>query len=142
MANAKKGDTVRVHYTGTLDDGNIFDSSIKREPLQFTVGGGRVIAGFDQAVLGMAIGESRTTRIPAENAYGPHRKEMVITMDPGDYPSHLVPELGHHLHVKLPNGRGVVATVTHIDDSGITLDGNHPMAGKDLNFEIQLIEIL
>ena len=142
MAQAKHGDTVKVHYTGKLDDGTVFDTSIKRDPLQLTIGEGRVIPGFEQAVVGMKPGESKTAKVPADKAYGPHREEMVLEVDRNQFPEHLKPKVGERLQVRQPDGQTIIVTVTDISEASVTLDGNHPLAGKDLTFDIQLIEIV
>ena len=141
MASAKKGDTAKVHYTGTLNDGTVFDSSRERDPLEFQVGAGQLIPGFDQAVDGMAVGETKTVKIPAEQAYGPHRAEMVIDVDKTQFPEGLNPEVGQQLQTQDNQGQPLVVTVTAIDGDKVTLDANHPLAGKDLNFEIELVEV-
>jgi len=141
MAQAKNGDTVKVHYTGRLADGTVFDSSMDREPLQFTIGQGQIIPGFEQAVIGMNPGESKTATIPADEAYGPRLEEMVQTLDKSEFPADLDPKVGDQLQVHLAGGRTIRVTVTDISDSTVTLDANHPLAGKDLTFEIQLVEI-
>lgn len=142
MIQAKIGDTVKVHYTGRLDDGTIFDSSINREPLQFTIGEGQIIPGFEQAIIGMSPGESKTTRIPMDEAYGPHRKEMVVVVSREQIPAELNPEVGQQLQVRQPDGRAMIVVVTEVSESSVTLDANHPLAGKDLTFDIQLVEIV
>jgi len=142
MAQAKIGDTVRVHYVGKLDDGTIFDSSLDREPLQFTIGEGQLISGFESAVIGMNPGESKIAKIPAEEAYGPHRKEMVAVVDKDQFPEHLKPEIGQQFQIRQADDRVILVTVTEISESSVTLDANHPLAGKDLTFDIQLIEIV
>jgi peptidylprolyl isomerase len=141
MTQAKNGDTVKVHYTGKLDDGTIFDSSIDREPLEFTLGEGQVIPGFEQAVIGLDLNESKTVKIPAEKAYGPHREELVAVVDRSQLPTDLKPEVGQQLQGRQPDGQTVTVMVTDISESSVTLDGNIPLAGKDLTFDIQLVEI-
>ena len=142
MAQAKTGDTVKVHYTGKLDDGTIFDSSANHEPLQFTVGEGQLIPGFEQAIIGMNPGESKTVQILSENAYGPHREEMVMEVDRSDFPADLEPEVDQRLQVSQSDGKTFAVTVTAVSELKVTLDGNHPLAGKDLTFEVQLSEIV
>ena len=136
------GDTVKVHYTGRLGNGTIFDSSVEREPLQFTLGQGQVIRGFEQAVLGMTVGESKTVVIPADEAYGPYRDELVIVEDRSNLPPGWEPDIGDQLPPTLPDGRVVWVTVIEITESTITIDANHHLAGKDLVFDIELVEIL
>lgn len=141
MAQAKTGDTVKVHYTGKLDDGTVFDSSVDREPLQFTIGQGQLIPDFEQAVIGMNPDESKTVQIPADKAYGPHREDMVIKVERSNLPADLDPKVDQKLQMRHPDGQATVVTVTEVNDADITLDGNHPLAGKDLTFDIQLTEI-
>ncbi|WP_305043779.1 FKBP-type peptidyl-prolyl cis-trans isomerase [Geoalkalibacter sp.] len=140
MAPVKSGDNAKVHYTGTLDDGTVFDSSREREPLEFQVGAGQLIAGFDEAVVGMTLGETRTINIPAEKAYGPHREELVIDVDRRQFPQNINPEIGQQLQTEDNHGHPLIVTITAIDGDKVTLDANHPLAGKNLNFEIELVE--
>ncbi|GAB6175588.1 peptidylprolyl isomerase [Desulfobaculum senezii] len=142
MAQAKSGDTVRIHYTGTLADGSEFDSSRDREPLEFTLGAGAVIPGFDSAVDGMQPGDSKSVTIPCAEAYGDYVDEAVAVVPRDQFPDHISPELGMALQIPQQEGSPVVVTITEISDESITLDGNHPLAGKDLNFEIELVEIV
>ena len=143
MTQAKTGDTVKVHYTGKLEDDTVFDTSTNRDPLQFTMGEGQVIPGFEQAVVGLNPGESKTINIPADEAYGPHRKEMIMTVPRNQFPADLDPKVDQQLQmVNRMDGRKTVATVTDVSESSVTLDANHPLAGKDLTFDIQLIEIV
>ena len=140
-AVAKNGDTVQVHYTGKLKDGTTFDSSINREPLKFTLGRGEMIPGFERAVLGMKVGKKKTIAIPASEAYGQPRKELIVEIPLKGFISDTPPEVGQKLQAKEANGNIIFATVTKVTDTAITLDGNHPLAGKDLIFEIELINI-
>lgn len=142
MAQAKMGDTVRVHYTGKLDDGTMFDTSVNREPLEFTLGEGQVIPGFDTAVIDMVPGEIRVSLIPADEAYGPHSEELVTDVDRERFPADLELELGQQLQVGLADGQQAIVMVVDLSDSTVTLDANHPLAGQDLTFEIELVEIL
>ncbi len=142
MAQAKQGDTVRVHYTGTLDDGTMFDTSADREPLEFTIGGGQVIAGFDIAVLDMAPGEVRVSVIPALEAYGEHSPELVTDVDRERFPADMELEIGQQLQVGLPDNQQAIVMVVDLSDTAVTLDANHPLAGQQLTFEIELVEIL
>lgn len=141
MAKAKKGDNVKVHYTGKLDDGTVFDSSVNREPLEFTMGGGQIIPGFEEAVTDMEPGDSKTTTIPADMAYGPHREEMVLVVNRAELPAELDLDVGQQLQSRQPDGQTMLFTVTELSDSSVTLDANHPLAGMDLTFDIQLVEI-
>jgi len=142
MVQAKPGDTVKIHYTGKLDDGTVFDSSADREPLEFTLSGGQVIPGFEQAVVGMAPGESKTEKIPMEQAYGPYRQEMVIQVNREQLPPDLDPEVGLQLQIQQPNGQAIPVLVTEVTTAKVTLDANHPLAGEDLTFDIELVEIV
>ena len=137
MAQAKKGDTVKVHYTGTLEDGTVFDSSADRKPLEFTIGAGQVIPGFDVAVLDMAIGEVKVSVIPAEEAYGTHSTELVTDVDRERFPADMELELGQQLQVGLADDQQAIVMVVDISDTVVTLDANHPLAGQDLTFEIE-----
>ncbi len=141
MTEAKNGDKVKVHYTGKLDDGTVFDSSEGREPLEFQVGSGSVIAGFDTAVSGMQEGETRSTHIPADQAYGPYHEEMVMVVPRDQLPPDLQPEVGQVLQVSTQNGEDFTVRVTEVTEGEVTLDANHPLAGQDLNFDIQLVQI-
>jgi peptidylprolyl isomerase len=140
--SAKQGDTVRVHYTGKLDDGTVFDSSVDRDPLEFTIGTGMIIPGFERAVVGMQPGESKTEIIPTEQAYGPHVDEMVVVVDRRQMPGEIEPEIGQQLQIQQETGQIIPVVVTEISDASITLDANHPLAGEDLTFDIRLVEIV
>ena len=142
MAQAKPGDTVKVHYTGKLEDGTVFDTSTDRDPLQFTIGERKIIPGFEQAVVGMNPGESKTIKVPMDEAYGPHREEMVMVVDRNQLPVDLIPEVGQQLQSRQPDGQTMVVTVIGVSESSVTVDANHPLAGKDLTFDIQLVEIV
>ena len=141
MTTAKQGDTVHVHYTGTLEDGTEFDSSRDREPLVFTVGEGQVIAGFDQAVLGMQSGESRRVTIPADEAYGQYEDDLVFEVDRGQLPASFAPTLGEQYQMQQANGQTMVVTVSEITNDSVTLDANHPLAGYDLTFDLELVSV-
>lgn len=141
MAQAKAGDIVKVHYTGTLTNGQIFDSSKTREPLEFTLGSGMVIPGFDAAVTGLSPGESVTQTIPSGEAYGPYQEEMVATIERENIPADFELEVGQRLQMQVPNGEAMAVTVTDVQGDTITLDGNHPLAGQDLTFELELVAI-
>ncbi len=143
MSQAKLGDTVRVHYTGKLDDGTEFDSSLSRnEPLEFTIGAGTIIPGFEQAVIGMTPGDSKVETIATENAYGPYMEEMVVVVDRQQMPVELQPEVGQQLKIQQPTGQVIPVIVTDVSEAEVTLDANHPLAGENLTFEIQLVEIV
>lgn len=138
---AEDGSVVQVHYTGTLNDGTIFDTSVGREPLEFTLGEGQMIPGFEEAVLGMKIEESKTVTISANDAYGPHRSDLILVINREDLPTGLNPEVGQQLQMTRADGGTSIVTVTDISDTTITVDANHPLAGKDLTFEIELVGI-
>lgn len=142
MAPAKHGDTVKVHYTGKLADGTVFDSSANEEPLEFTIGQGQVIPGFEEAVVGMDPGQKRITKLPPDKAYGPFREDMVLVMDRRQVSEQVTPEVGMQLEMRDKDGTSFVVTVKEVTESSVTLDANHPLAGKDLRFDIQLLEIL
>ncbi len=139
---AQQGDTVKVHYHGTLPDGTVFDSSREREPLEFTLGAGQVIVGFDQAVAGLAPGESRTARVPADEAYGPRVDEMVLEVPREQVPSELNAQVGQQLELRQEDGQTVPVVVTDLSENTVTLDANHPLAGQELIFEVELVEIV
>jgi peptidylprolyl isomerase len=134
------GDLVRVHYKGTLVDGTVFDSSEGREPLEFTLGQGMVIPGFENAVTGMEVGASVVRTIPADEAYGPMREEMVIKIPKDQFPEDMQLELGQELQLEGPGG-ALVAQIVGIEEDGVMLDANHPLAGEDLTFSITLESI-
>ncbi|RMG71787.1 MAG: peptidylprolyl isomerase [Nitrospirae bacterium] len=142
MAQAKSGDRVRVHYSGFLEDGTVFDSSLDRDPLEFTLGEGMVIKGFEDAVMGMNEGESKTISIPSEEAYGPYREDLVAVVERRMVPPDIDPKVGLVLQLRTPDGQVTDVVVTDVTDETITIDANHPLAGKDLIFEIKLMEIL
>jgi peptidylprolyl isomerase len=142
MAGAKDGDKVRVHYTGKVEDGTVFDSSKNREPLEFTLGESGIIPGFQEMVVGMNPGDSKTDTIPSEKAYGPYVDEMVLEVERDKFPEDLDPEVGQHLQLSRSDGQVIPVHITEVGESTITLDANHPLAGKDLTFEVDLVEIL
>ncbi|MEL7185549.1 MAG: peptidylprolyl isomerase [Pseudomonadota bacterium] len=141
MSQAKSGDTVKIHYTGTLDDGAEFDSSAGRDPLEFQLGSGQVIPGFDKAVDGMAVGESKSVRIEAEDAYGERHDQLIGEVPKTALPEELTPEVGMALQSQSEDGQVMHVTVVDVTDENITVDGNHPLAGQALSFEIELVEI-
>lgn len=138
---AKKGDSVQVHYTGRLEDGSVFDSSASREPLGFTLGDGNMIKGFDAAVYGMIIGDKKTVTIPAAEAYGERKDDMLIDVPRGHVPADILPEIGLNLVLQDESGRPMPVTVIFVDEEKITLDANHQLAGQDLIFDIELVKI-
>ncbi|MEP4036512.1 peptidylprolyl isomerase [Pseudophaeobacter sp.] len=141
MTEVKNGDTVRIHYTGTLTDGSVFDSSEGRDPLEFTVGSGQVIAGMDAGLPGMVVGDKKRLEIPAADAYGPLNPEARQAIPREGIPDDIPLELGTQLQMQSPEGHVLPVTVVEVTDSTVTLDANHPLAGKDLNFDIELVSI-
>ncbi|MBT8040906.1 MAG: peptidylprolyl isomerase [Gammaproteobacteria bacterium] len=141
MSQAKAGDTVKIHYTGTLDDGTQFDSSSGREPLEFEVGSGQVIPGFEKAIEGMAVGDTKTVNIPAEDAYGPRHDEMIQEVPKSALPDDVEPQIGMGLQARRADGAMLDLTITEVGEDSITVDGNHPLAGQALNFDLELVEI-
>ncbi len=142
MSQAKSGDTVRIHYTGTLEDGTQFDSSAGRDPLEFSLGSGQVIAGFDTAVDGMSVGESKSVTIPPEEAYGERHDQLVQQVPKSALPDEIDPAIGMQLQSRSPEGQVMNLVVTEVDEQSITVDGNHPLAGQSLTFAIELVEIV
>ena len=143
MIQAKSGDTVRVHYHGTLEDGSVFSSTYEeKEPFEFTIGKGSVLPGFEKAVIGMSEGDTRTIMVAPEDAYGQHKKEFVFAMDRAQAPVNLKLELGKRLQIHTNQGTRALATITAITENSVILDANDPLAGKTLQFEIELIEVL
>jgi peptidylprolyl isomerase len=142
VAGAKNGDTVRVHYTGTLDDETVFDTSVDRDPLEFTIGDGSLIPGFEDAVIGMSPGDQASAQIPADAAYGQRREDLLIGIDRESLPNDFEPSLGQQLTMQTETGQVVEVQIVDLNDANLTVDANHPLAGRDLNFEIELVEIL
>jgi len=141
MAQAKTGDTVKVHYTGKMDDGTVFDTSAEGEPLQFKIGEGQLIVDFEQAVVGMNPGESKTVQIPSDRAYGPHHAEIVLAVNRSGFPNDMELKVDQRLRMQQQDGQSFAVRVTDVSETKVTLDANHPLAGKDLTFDIQLMEI-
>ena len=142
MSDAKTGDTVRIHYTGTLSDGTTFDSSAGRDPLEFTVGSGQIIPGLDKAISGMSVGDKKVVEVPADEAYGPHNPEGIQSVPRAQVPDHIPLDPGTQLQVQTGDGRTLPVTVTEVTEEVVTLDANHPLAGKDLTFEVELVELV
>jgi len=141
LSKVKDGNTVKVHYTGTLKDGSVFDTSAEREPLEFKLGEGQLIPGFEKAVIGMEEGESTKIDIPVEEAYGEAREDLIINVPKDQLPEDVEPEVGMQLQVNQPDGQPVPVRIAEITDEELKLDANHPLAGKDLSFEIEVVEI-
>lgn len=141
MQQVKQGDTVKVHYHGKLTDGTTFDSSSGREPLEFEVGTGQVIKGFDDGVAGMEIGQKKTIEIPVEDAYGPKDENMVVEFPKSNFPSDMNPEVGMQLNMTNGSGQVIPVVIVEVADDSVILDANHPLAGQDLIFDIELVEI-
>lgn len=141
MAQAKKGDTVEVHYTGKLEDGTVFDTSQDREPLSFTLGEDKVIPGFEKAVEGMEPGETKTEELSPEDAYGQHREDMVMELERDQIPENVDPQVGQQLQLRMQDGQTVPVVITDLGDESVTIDANHPLAGKKLIFEIELLDV-
>ena len=142
MQQAKSGDTVKVDYTGKLEDGTVFDTSTSRGPLEFMIGDGQIIPGFDSAVIGMNVGDKKTINIPSDQAYGQHLEDKILEVNQDQIPKHLNLEVGQQVQVPQKDGSKIFFVVTGVSETSVTLDGNHPLAGKDLTFDIQLVEIL
>lgn len=139
MSKSKKGDVVKMHYKGTLSDGTVFDSSQGRDPLEFTLGAGMVIPGFDQGAMDMEVGQKKILNIPAKEAYGDRRDDLIVKAPRDTFPKDMTPEVGQQLGLPQPNGHVIPVTVVEVADDEITLDANHELAGKDLTFEIELV---
>jgi len=142
MERAKADDTVKVHYTGKFEDGTVFDSSEGRDPLEFTLGKRMVIAGFEAAALGMSPGETKTVKIPAEEAYGPRHEEMVMEVARASMPVEIEPQVGQVLQIGSSQDQMIQVVVAEVTEESVILDANHPLAGIDLVFEIELVEIV
>ena len=141
MAQVKPGDNVSIHYTGTLQDGTTFDSSEGREPLAFEVGSGQIIPGLDRALPGMEVGEKKQVEVAAENAYGDVNPEMRQAVPREGIPADIPLDIGTQLQMQTPDGQALPVTVVAVDEEKVTLDANHPLAGKDLTFDIELVAI-
>ena len=141
MQQVKKGDTIKVHYHGKLVDGTTFDSSEGREPLEFEVGSGMVIPGFDDGVTGMAVGDKKTVSIPAEEAYGPKQEDMIMEFPKERFPAEMVPEVGMQLNMNNGQGQSFPVVIVEVQETVVILDANHPLAGQELIFDLELVEI-
>lgn len=141
MSQAKKGDTVHIHYTGRLDDGTVFDTSENREPLAFQIGKGMVVPGFEKAITGMEVGEKKTETIPADLAYGPRVEQLTFMVPRENLPPGYDPQVGEIMRMETKDGRQMDVLITSADPEMIRMDANHPLAGKDLTFDIELVKI-
>jgi FKBP-type peptidyl-prolyl cis-trans isomerase 2 len=141
MSKAKDGDTVSVHYTGKLDNGEVFDTSKEREPFEFKIGGQAVIPGFEKGVVGMGVGDTKTIEISPEDAYGEKKEELVVEVQKSELPEDITPSVGQRLQIKQQDGNPIVVTITDMNEDNITLDANHPLAGYTLFFDVELVEI-
>ncbi|QGX98888.1 peptidylprolyl isomerase [Roseovarius faecimaris] len=141
MTEVKSGDKVRIHYTGTLSDGEVFDSSEGRDPLEFTVGSGQIIPGLDAAIPGMAVGDKKTVEVPVDQAYGAINPQARQAVPRADIPADIPLEVGTQLQVQTPQGQVMPVTVFEVTEEQVVLDANHPLAGRDLTFAIELVEI-
>lgn len=142
MKKVQEGDEIKVHYTGKLEDGTVFDTSKEREPLQFKVGSGQMIKGFDEAVRGMEVGEAKTAKLSSEEAYGERNDQMIVTLTKDKFPEDIKPEVGQQLSMQSQEGQPIPVVVTDIENDEVTLDANHPLAGKDLVFEIEVVDVV
>jgi peptidylprolyl isomerase len=142
MTQASSGDTVRIHYTGKLTEGTLFDSSEGRDPLEFKIGENKIIPKLEESIVGMAVGDKTTVEVDAENAYGPRQEEAMQTVEWSMVPDEIDLTVGNRLEATGPNGQSMVLTVVQVTEETVTLDGNHPLAGQDLVFEIELVEVL
>jgi FKBP-type peptidyl-prolyl cis-trans isomerase 2 len=141
MQQVKTGDTVKVHYHGRLTDGTTFDSSEGREPLEFEVGSGMVIKGFDDGLIGMSVGDKKTVQIPVEDAYGPADPQMVLEFPINRFPEDMKPEVGMQLTMTNESGQNFPVVIAEVNGDTVLLDGNHPLAGEDLVFDLELVDI-
>lgn len=142
MVKVKEGDKVKVQYTLTLDDNTVIEKTDEANPFEFTLNAENIIPGFEKAVIGMSPGESKSVKIPPEEAYGEHKEELVMKVDREDLPEDLDPQVGQHLRLRSDKQEPFIVTVTGTSDSEVIMDANHPLAGQNLNFEIEVIEIL
>jgi len=141
MTALKTGDTAKVHYTGTLEDGRVFDTSNDRDPLEFTVGEGQIIPGFENGLIGMEIGETRNIEVAPDDAYGLRQEELVLEIPVREFPENITPEIGLQLQIKQQDGTPFGVVITDVSEEAVTLDANHPLAGQTLFFEVKLVEI-
>ncbi len=141
MSKVKDGDTVKVHYTGKLENGEVFDTSKEQEPFEFTVGNKAVIPGFEKGVFGMEVGDSKSIEIPPEEAYGAKQDQLVVEVNRSEFPDDITPTIGQRLQIRQQDGNPIIVTITDLAEDIITLDANHPLAGYTLFFDVEVIEI-
>ena len=141
MSQVKENDTVKIHYTGKLEDGQVFDSSIEREPIEFTIGGGQIIPGLEKGLIDMEVNEKKTIQIPQTEAYGDIQKELFQEIPKDQLPQEITPEVGMGLVAKNPDGSERQLRVAEVKEESIIIDANHPLAGKDLIFDVEVVEI-
>ena len=141
MSKVKDGDTVKVHYTGKLEDGEVFDTSREQEPFEFTVGNEAVIPGFEKGVVGMEVGDTKAIEIPPEEAYGAKQDQLVVEVNKSEFPDDITPAIGQRLQIRQQDGNPIIVTITDLTEDIITLDANHPLAGYTLFFDVELVEI-
>jgi FKBP-type peptidyl-prolyl cis-trans isomerase 2 len=141
MGQVKNGDTVKMHYTGKLKSGKVFDTSKDRQPFEFIVGSVTLVPGLEKGIIGMEIGESKTIEIPPEEAFGNRYEELVVELSKSEFPDYITPKIGQRLQLRRPDGQIITVTVIDLNEDTVTLDGNHPLAGYTLLFDIELVEI-
>jgi peptidylprolyl isomerase len=141
MSQVKANDKVSVHYTGKLDDGTVFDSSADKAPLEFTIGAGQVIPGFESGIIGMTVGETKTIKLEPNDAYGDKRPDLIVSVKKAEIPPDIDVQVGQQLQINRPDGQAIPVLVAEITDTEVTLDANHPLAGKTLTFDIELVKI-
>ncbi len=141
MASVKDGSTVKVHYTGKLEDGTVFDSSLEREPLEFKIGTGSIIPGFEKGIMGLETGTKKTLTITPEDGYGDPSQDLIAVVKRAEFPKDITPDLGQQLQMQRPDGQIVNMVIAKIEGDDVTLDANHPLAGKTLIFDIELVEV-
>lgn len=141
MSQAKDGDTVKVHYTGRLENGEVFGTTKDEEPLELTLGSGKIIPGFEKGIAGMEVGDTKTMTVPPGEAYGPRRKELIVDIKKTDLPEDITPAIGKQLQIRQKDDNPIEVAITDMDEDTVTLDANHPLAGNTLLFEVELLEI-
>lgn len=141
MSQAKQGDTVKIEFTGTTGDGQVFASSQESGPAEFVIGSGTVLSGLEEAVVGMAEGDTRSTTLPSDKAFGEPKEELIVTIERSRLPEDMTPQPGQAVQFQSPTGEPIVARISSVTDENVTLDANHPLAGEDVSFDIKLVEI-